>query len=105
MIRLRELMALDPAAEAALWADLFSRDLVGEVVAPSRPIDDPLLAMLADPRRAQPLVSDGLWVRLVDLPAAMVQRRYASAVDVVLDVHGLGPAGQRRSLAADLRRS
>ncbi len=85
-IRLRELMALDPAAEAALWADLFSRDLVGEVVAPSRPIDDPLLAMLADPRRAQPLVSDGLWVRLVDLPAAMVQRRYASAVDVVLDV-------------------
>ena len=89
-IRLRELYALDPAAEAALWADLFSRDLVGEVVAPSRPVDDPLLAMLADPRRAVPHVSDGLWVRLVDLPAAMVQRKYASAIDVVLDV--LDPA-------------
>jgi predicted acetyltransferase len=85
-IRLNELIALDPAAAAALWGDLFSRDLVGEVVAPSRPVDDPLLAMLADARRAQPIVNDGLWVRLIDLPAAMVQRTYASAVDVVLDV-------------------
>jgi predicted acetyltransferase len=85
-IRVRELIALDPAAAVALWADLFSRDLVGEVVAPSRPIDDPLLAMLADARRAQPLVGDGLWVRLIDLPGALGQRRYASAVDIVLDV-------------------
>jgi predicted acetyltransferase len=85
-LRLRELIALDPAAEAALWGDLFSRDLVGQVIAPSRPVDDPLLAMLADPRRAQPLVSDALWVRLIDLAAAMVQRRYACAVDIVLDV-------------------
>jgi predicted acetyltransferase len=42
--------------------------------------------MLADPRRAQPLVSDALWVRLIDLPAAMRQRSYASPVDIVLDV-------------------
>ncbi|HEY2313942.1 MAG TPA: GNAT family N-acetyltransferase [Streptosporangiaceae bacterium] len=85
-LRLRELIALDPAAAAALWADMFSRDLVGQVIAPSRPVDDPLLAMLADPRRAQPLVSDALWVRLIDLPAAMRQRSYASPVDIVLDV-------------------
>ncbi len=85
-IRLIELTALDPAATAALWADLFSRDLVGEVDAACRPVDDPLLAMLADPRRARPMVSDALWVRLVDLPAALVQRKYASAVDIVLDV-------------------
>jgi predicted acetyltransferase len=89
-LRLRELIALDPAAEAALWGDLFSRDLVGQVIAPSRPVDDPLLAMLADPRRAQPLVGDALWVRLIDVPTAMVQRRYACAVDIVLDV--LDPA-------------
>lgn len=85
-IRVRELTALDPAATAALWTDLFSRDLVSEVVAIHRPIDDPLLAMLADPRRALPLVSDALWVRLIDVPAALVQRTYASAVDVVIDV-------------------
>jgi predicted acetyltransferase len=85
-IRVREMIAADPAATAMLWADLLSRDLVGEVIARNQPIDDPLLAMLADQRRAQPLVSDALWVRLIDLPAAMCQRAYASAVDIVLDV-------------------
>jgi predicted acetyltransferase len=85
-IRVRELIAADPAATAALWADLFSRDLVGEVVARNQPTDDPLLAMLGDQRRAQPMVSDALWVRLIDLPAALCQRTYATAADVVLDV-------------------
>jgi len=85
-LRVRELTALDPAATAALWTDLFSRDLVSMVEAPNRPVDDPLLAMLADPRRAQPLVSDALWVRLINVPVALVQRTYACAVDVVLDV-------------------
>jgi predicted acetyltransferase len=85
-LRLRELMAADPAATAALWADLLSRDLVGEIVAPMRPMDDPLLAMMADPRRARPSPSDGLWVRLVDLPAALTRRNYAADVDLVLDV-------------------
>lgn len=85
-LRVLELTSLDPAATAALWTDLFNRDLVSEVVAGHRPIDDPLLAMLADPRRAMPLVSDALWVRLIDVPTALGQRKYASAVDVVLDV-------------------
>jgi predicted acetyltransferase len=85
-LRLRELVATDPPVIAALWSDLLGRDLVGEVVAPSRPIDDPLLAMLADPRRAHPAVSDALWVRLIDLPSALCQRRYATGIDVVLDV-------------------
>ena len=85
-LRLCELVATDPAATSSLWSDLLHRDLVSEVIAPIRPIDDPLLAMLADPRRAHPTVSDALWVRLLDLPAALRQRRYATAFDVVLDV-------------------
>lgn len=85
-LRLRELVATHPAAIAALWSDLLDRDLVAEVVAPLRPIDDPLLTMLADPRRAHPALSDALWVRLIDLPAALCQRRYATGIDVVLDV-------------------
>lgn len=85
-LRVRELISADPTATAALWTDLLTRDLIGEVVAPVRPVDEPLLAMLADPRRAGGTVSDALWVRLTDLPAALCQRRYASAVDVVLDV-------------------
>jgi predicted acetyltransferase len=81
-----ELMATDAAATAALWTDLLTRDLIGEVVARQRPVDDPLLEMLADRRRARPQLSDGLWVRLVDVPAALRQRRYSSAADVVIEV-------------------
>jgi predicted acetyltransferase len=85
-LRIRELMAADPAATAALWTDLLNRDLMSSVVAPMRPVDDPLLAMLADPRRARPSPADGLWVRLIDLPAALRKRRYAAPADLVLEV-------------------
>ena len=85
-LRIRELMATDASATAALWRDLLSRDLVGEVHASVRPVDDPLLSLLADPRRARAGLSDGLWVRLTDLPAALSQRSYAAEIDIVLEV-------------------
>lgn len=85
-ITVHELMAADPAAAVALWSDLLSRDLVGEVVAHLRPVDDPLLYLLADSRRARMRVSDGLWARLVDVGRALAQRRYAAPVDVVIEV-------------------
>jgi predicted acetyltransferase len=79
-------MADGPAAAAGLWRDLFSRDLTGEVAAWNRPTDDPLLHLLADPRRARARFRDGLWVRLVDLPAALTKRNYAAPAEVVIDV-------------------
>jgi len=85
-LRVRELMSADPHATASLWTDLLNRDLVGEVIATVRPVDDPLLAMLADQRRARPALADGLWVRMIDLPAALCRRRYAADIAVVLDV-------------------
>jgi len=47
-LSVQELITTDAAATAALWADLLTRDLIGEVVARMRPVDDPLLDMLAD---------------------------------------------------------
>jgi predicted acetyltransferase len=85
-IDVRELMATDPAASAALWGDLLSRDLTTDIHARIRPVDDPVQFQLADPRRLRSLTSDALWVRIIDVPAALTQRRYASPVDVVLDV-------------------
>jgi predicted acetyltransferase len=85
-LSISEMLATDPAATAAIWADLLSRDLTTEFTAELRPADDPLLHMLADPRRARPRVSDGLWVRLTDLPLALSQRRYACPADVVIEV-------------------
>src|SRR5215470_5151099 len=85
-LSVRELIATDTAAAAALWGDLLTRDLIGEVAARSRPVDDPLLDMLADRRRARPYLSDGLWVRLVDVGAALRQRRYSCPADLVIEV-------------------
>ena len=85
-INVRELVATDPAASAALWGDLLSRDLTAEIHARVRPVDDPVQFQLADPRRLRTVLSDALWARITDLPAALTQRRYASPVDVVLDV-------------------
>ncbi|MBV9857722.1 MAG: GNAT family N-acetyltransferase [Streptosporangiaceae bacterium] len=86
LLAVRELIAADPAAGAALWADLLSRDLVTELTARLRPADDPLLFQLADPRRARPRVADGVWVRIIDLPAALTRRAYSCPVDAVIDV-------------------
>jgi len=86
VLRVREMMAADLAAGAALWSDLLSRDLTAEFHVPKRPVDDPLRFMLADPRRARPRLKDALWVRIVDVPAALTGRGYSCAVDVVIEV-------------------
>jgi predicted acetyltransferase len=85
-LSIRELIAPDAVATAALWTDLLTRDLIGEVVARQRPVDDPLLDMLADRRRARASLTDGLWIRLTDVPAALCQRSYSCAADVVIEV-------------------
>jgi predicted acetyltransferase len=85
-LTVRELMAVDPAASATLWADLLSRDLTSEFRVRRRPVDDPLLYQLADPRRARPQLTDGLWVRIVDVPRALAGRKYSCPVDVVIEV-------------------
>jgi predicted acetyltransferase len=86
VLSVRELLSADPTATAALWADLLTRDLIGEVRARIRPVDDPLLQLLADRRRARAHLTDGLWVRLIDVAAALAGRRYACEVDVVIEV-------------------
>jgi predicted acetyltransferase len=85
-LTVHEMIATDPAATAAIWGNLLSRDLVAHFTAPLRPVDDPLLYLLADLRRARSRVSDGLWLRIVDLPRALAQRGYSCPLDVVIDV-------------------
>lgn len=85
-VRVREAHALDAAATHALWSFLLDLDLTTTVESPMLPADDPLLHLLVDPRPAGPRLADNLWVRLVDVPAALAARSYAADVDVVLDV-------------------
>jgi predicted acetyltransferase len=85
-VRVRELLAATPAARAVLWAFLLDQDLTRKITWDLAPSDEPLWLMLADPRALRRTVWDGLWVRLVDVPAALEARAYASEPDVVLEV-------------------
>lgn len=85
-LHIQELVALTPGAYAALWRYLLDLDFVHEVHWHKASVDEPVVAMLADPRQARRRVTDGLWMRLVDLPAALAARRYSATVDAVLEV-------------------
>ena len=82
----QELMAATDGAYAALWQYLFGVDLVATVQGQLRRVDEPLLWMLADPRRLIRRRVDALWVRIVDVPAALEGRRYGAEGSVVFDV-------------------
>jgi predicted acetyltransferase len=85
------LAAVDDAAYRDLWAYLSGLDGVEEVRLIERPIDEPVRWLLDD---ARTLVAteqrDQLWLRLLDVPAALAARRYAIPGEVVLEVRDEG---------------
>jgi len=81
-----ELMAATKEANCALWRFCFDLDRVTSTEALKRPVDDPLPWMLADPRRLQRSTRDGLWLRLIDVGAALMLRRYMDSDRLVLEV-------------------
>lgn len=82
---IRELVALDPAARAALWRGLLGHDFVRRAVWINAPTDEPLLEWL-DQRTAVRGLLDQMYVRPLDLPAALTARGYAADADVVIEV-------------------
>lgn len=86
--RIVEMVTTTPDAHAALWRVLLGLDLVETLASESLPVDDPLPLLLTDPRQVRTTgLRDGMWARVLDVPAALAQRRYAAEIDVVLDVH------------------
>ena len=84
-----DLHAADTAAAAGLWRFLLGVDLIAHVEA-AVPLDDPLDLLLADQRHAVVTgVADETWLRLVDVPAALAARTFATgaAGHVLLAVH------------------
>ncbi|MGV8850734.1 MAG: GNAT family N-acetyltransferase [Propionibacteriaceae bacterium] len=84
--RVVEVAAEEPSVLHAAWSRLLDFDLTTEVITPNLAADDPLLNMLVDVRAATPRTQDNLWVRLVDVRAALAGRRYQTDLEVVLDV-------------------
>ncbi len=81
-----EVAATNPAAYAALWRLLLDIDLTRHTHYWLAAPDEPLVYLVNEPRRLGAKLQDALWVRLVDVPAALAARRYQAPVDVVLDV-------------------
>ncbi|MEU9297791.1 GNAT family N-acetyltransferase [Streptomyces sp. NPDC048266] len=98
----RDLIAVTPAAERALWHYLCSIDWVGTVRSGYRAPDDPLPMLLPDPRAARTLTYvDMLWVRVLDAVRVLESRTYPVADGLVLDLRdGDGLAGGRYRLDA-----
>jgi predicted acetyltransferase len=83
----REVIAIDPEVEAALWRFLLDLDLADELEAQAQPLDSPLPMRLADHRAYRiTFVADFLWTRVLDAPAALSARRYGTEGSLVIDV-------------------
>ena len=81
-----EALADGALATRELWRVLLDMDWKATLKAHLLPIDHPLLHQLSYPRRMRMRVGDALWVRLVDVGAALAARTYAAEGPVVLEV-------------------
>lgn len=85
----RELHALDPQVETALFRHCGEIDLSSNVRWDTAPADTPILAATNDPRRCRiGGIRDQLWLCPLDVAALLSSRTYAAPIDAVLRVDG-----------------
>ncbi|MER7465771.1 GNAT family N-acetyltransferase [Streptomyces sp. NPDC097981] len=101
-VQVKDLIAVTPQAQRALWHFLCSIDWVLKVRTGHRAPDDLVAHLLPDPRAARIVTaSDFLWVRVLDVVRALSARTYAVPGVLVLDVvDEAGPAAGRYRLDA-----
>ncbi|MEV8213154.1 GNAT family N-acetyltransferase [Leifsonia sp. NPDC077715] len=86
-VEVRYLAAATPEALRALWRFLLELDLVAEVKVWTRGVDEPLQALVNDVRGARVTdLEDHLWVRILNVPAALQARTYERDGSLVLEV-------------------
>ena len=85
-VRITEVESETPAGYARLWRYLLDLDLARSFLRRNAPIDDPIRHLVIDPRAIHTEISDGLYLRLLDVPTALAARRYAAEADLVLQV-------------------
>ena len=95
-LNVRDLVALNDVAYDALWRFLADIDFVATITADRRSPDERLPWLLTNRRAAEATdLVDGLWVNLLDIPAALAARTYEREGDLVIEVVGGEPAGTR----------
>jgi predicted acetyltransferase len=84
-LRVHEAFGLTPAAAREVWRFLFGIDLIERVRGSLDP-GSPLFLSVVDARSLGLRLGEGLWLRLVDVEAALRARRYAAGDAVVVEV-------------------
>ncbi len=85
-VRIKEVWAEDPAAYAGLWRYLLDLDLARTFELWCAPLDEPLRHLVTDARAVTTTLTDNLYLRVVDVEAALAARKYAAGVDLVIEV-------------------
>ena len=80
------MMATTPAAHLDLWRYLADIDLMSRLESWNIAVDDPILLAVAEPRKLDMTVGDALWLRIVDLSAALAARRYRGDGRLIIEV-------------------
>ena len=92
-----EAMGATPLATRVIWRYLFDIDLMPRIEMNLLPPDHPLIHLLREPRRLRLSVLDALWVRLIDIEAALGARAFGSRDAVTIEVEdALYPANSGR---------
>ena len=85
-VRVVELFGASTAVELALWRFLHGIDLTEKIDVFSLDPASPLFLGVRDPRALGLRLGDALWLRLVDLDAALKARSYKPGESVVIEV-------------------
>lgn len=85
-IQVWEVIAPTPEAHTGLWRYLTNIDLFPRVKYWNMPVDDPLRWKVSDPRRLVRKRHDTLWIRILDVAAALSSRSYAADGSIMLEI-------------------
>jgi predicted acetyltransferase len=85
-LRVIEAIAIDPPAVRDLWRFLLAIDWMDDVTVRLLPVDDGLRHLVARVSNMDLTVGDGLWVRPMDVGAALSARAYAGDGRLTLEV-------------------
>jgi predicted acetyltransferase len=83
---IKDFVWLDADAYRSLWSWLARHDLVGRIVWPRAPADDPASELFVEPRLLNKQSRDGIWLRVVDARVALAERGYHASDSVTLDI-------------------
>lgn len=89
VLNVKDFVYLDMDAFRGLWEYIRRHDLVGRVnIRGAFGEDDPARDLLLEPRMLNRNVSDGIWMRIVDVEKAIPQRPYGGRGALVFTIQG-----------------